>query len=377
MLLLLHDEFDQHQRGIYLVLLEGDPVAFHQDALLANEGKRPRPKSETSKARAKYLVNSHDQLLESTLQTGSYNKLYSFKHIVNGFAVHISHSQVGKLKNAPGVKLVEKDSRVKLMTSHTPEFLGLPDVWTQIGGDRNAGEGIVIGFVDSGINPMHPSFAYDPTNPFTSNISHFSGTCERGPLFPDTACNGKIVSARFFAAGAQAAATLNASVDILSAFDAVGHGSHVASTAAGNYGVPVVVDGFFYGRASGMAPRARIAVYKAIYPTIGTLTDVLAAIDQAVLDGVDILTLAIGPDSPPEDTLTFLGMFEIFMLAAHKAGVFVVQAVGNQGPGPYTVASYSPWAVGVAACGTDRSYPGTLVLGDGQRVGGVGLSGNI
>lgn len=92
---------------------------------------------------------------------------------------------------------------------------------------------------------------------------------------------------------------------------------------------------------------------------------------------MDILTLAIGPDSPPEDTLTFLGMFEIFMLAAHKAGVFVVQAVGNQGPGPYTVASYSPWAVGVAACGTDRSYLGTLVLGDGQRVGGVGLSGNI
>ncbi|KAL0305987.1 UNVERIFIED_CONTAM: Subtilisin-like protease SBT2.4, partial [Sesamum radiatum] len=124
-----------------------------------------------------------------------------------------------------------------------------------------------------------------------------------------------------------------------------------------NSGVPVVVNGFFYGRASGMAPRARIAMYKAIYPTVGSLADVLAAIDQAVLDGVDILTLSIGPDEPPEDTVTFLSAFEIFMLSAHKAGVFVAQAVGNQGPGPYTVVSYSPWTVGVAPVAQTELIP--------------------
>lgn len=74
--------------------------------------------------------------------------------------------------------------------------------------------------------------------------------------------------------------------------------------------------------------------------------------------------------------MTFLGAFDIFMLSAHKAGVVVVQAVGNQGPGPYSVVSYSPWAIGVAAGSTDRSYPGTLILGDGQKISGVGLSGN-
>ncbi|KAK4485050.1 hypothetical protein RD792_007658, partial [Penstemon davidsonii] len=343
-----------------------EPVAFYQGAATDKEGKR---------AHANHLVESHDRFLESNLDADSYNKLCSFNHIVNGFAVHTTHSQVEKFKNADGVRMVEKDRGVKLMTTYTPDFLGLKSAWTQKGGDRNAGEGIVIGFVDSGINPVHPSFAYDPMSPFTSNSTRFSGNCEGGPLFPDTSCNGKIISARFFAAGARAAATLNASVDVQSPFDVVGHGSHVASTAAGNFGVPVVVDGFFYGRASGMAPRARIAVYKAVYPTVGTLTDVLAAIDQAVLDGVDILTLSIGPDEPPEDSLTFLGMFEIFMLSARKAGVFVVQAVGNQGPGPYSVVSYSPWAFGVAACGTDRTYPGTLVLGNGQKIGGVGLSG--
>ncbi|KAI3456511.1 hypothetical protein Pfo_013174 [Paulownia fortunei] len=365
------------ERDIYVVLLEGEPVAFHQGAVPDKEGKIPFPSSSipTLMVHAKRLVDSHDQFLNSTLDAGNYNKLYSFKNIVNGFAVHTTHSQVEKFKGAPGVKLVEKDRGAKLMTTYTPEFLGLPAVWTQQGGYGNAGEGIVIGFVDSGINPVHPSFAYDPLNPLTSNTTRFSGSCEGGPLFPETSCNGKIISARFFAAGARAAATLNPSVDIQSPYDAVGHGSHVASTAAGNCGVPVVVDGFFYGRASGMAPRARIAVYKAIYPTVGTLTDVLAAIDQAVLDGVDILTLSIGPDAPPEDTVTFLGAFEIFLLSAHKAGIFVVQAVGNQGPGPYTVVSYSPWAVGVAACGTDRTYPGTLVLGNGQKIGGIGLSG--
>lgn len=90
---------------------------------------------------------------------------------------------------------------------------------------------------------------------------------------------------------------------------------------------------------------------------------------------MDILTLSVGPDEPPEDTLNFLNMFDIFMLFARRAGVFVVQAAGNHGPDPSSVLSYSPWAIGVAASGTDRTYPSSLLLGNGQKVGGVGLSG--
>lgn len=96
---------------------------------------------------------------------------------------------------------------------------------------------------------------------------------------------------------------------------------------------------------------------------------------QAALDRVDILTLSVGPDEPPEDTITFLNMFDVALLFARRAGILVVQAAGNKGPGPSTVVSYSPWAVGVAASGTDRSYPGCLLLGNGQKVRGVGLSG--
>ncbi|KAH7569437.1 hypothetical protein JRO89_XS06G0162300 [Xanthoceras sorbifolium] len=372
-------------RDLYLVLMEGDPVAFHgsSPSSFVDRRRSSHLNSDVLKAHAKKLVDSHDQIIESTLETGSYNKLYSFKHIVNGFAVHTTPSQAAKLRNTPQVKLVERDRGAKLMTTYSPQFLGLPQgVWTQLlegeGGDHKcaSGEGIVIGFVDTGINPLHPSFVNDPLNPFKPNSTpHFSGACETGPQFPVSSCNGKIISARFFSAGAQAVATLNSSVDFLSPFDAVGHGSHVASTAAGNAGVPVVVNGFLYGRASGMAPRARIAVYKAVYPTVGTLTDVIAAIDQATHDGVDILTLSVGPDETPRDTITFLSVFDVFMLFARRAGVFVVQAAGNQGPAASTVVSYSPWAVAAAACGTDRSYPSSLLLGNGQKVGGVGLSG--
>ncbi|XP_042477938.1 subtilisin-like protease SBT2.4 isoform X2 [Macadamia integrifolia] len=362
------------QPTIYLVLMEGEPILFHHGAGLL-KGERSDPNSEAYRAHAKHLEDSHDQLLQNTIEVGSYKKLYSFKHIINGFAVHTTPSQAKKLELAEGVKLVEEDRGVKLMTTYTPEFLELPmGVWSQEGGDTHAGEDLVIGVIDTGIDPMHPSFAYDPLKPYTSNPHRFSGDCQTGPRFPASSCNGKIISARYFSAGAQSI-TLNTSKDFLSPFDAAGHGSHVASIAAGNYGVSVVVNSFLYGYASGMAPRARIAVYKAVFPSIGTMADVVAAIDQAVLDQVDIISLSIGPNSPPEDKPIFLNVFDISMLFAQRAGVFVVQAAGNQGPTPSSIESYSPWVVGVAACNIDRSFPGKIVLGDGQNINGVGLSG--
>ncbi|KAG9455161.1 hypothetical protein H6P81_008065 [Aristolochia fimbriata] len=329
-----------------------------------------------SKAHAKQLEDSHDHFLASRLELGTYRKLYSFTHIANGFAVRTSPSQAEKLKLAEGVMLVEKDRGTKLMTTYTPLFLGLPGgAWTETG-EGKAGEGIVVGVIDTGIDPTHPSFAYDPSNPFRKEPPRFSGACEAGPRFPSTSCNGKLISARYFAAGAAASLPLNASVDFLSPFDAVGHGSHVASVAAGNSGTPVILNGFNYGRASGMAPRAsRIAVYKAIYPSGGTMADLVSAIDKAAEDGIDIIVLSIGPDEPPEDTLSVLNVFDIFLLYARRAGIFVVQAAGNKGPGASTVVSFSPWALGVGAATTDRTYSNVLVLGNGRRLPAIGLSG--
>ncbi|KAJ3679931.1 hypothetical protein LUZ60_016209 [Juncus effusus] len=206
---------------------------------------------------------------------------------------------------------------------------------------------MLIGVIDTGIDPTHPSFAYNPNGSRESD-PFLVGVCEPGPGFPVGSCNGKIHTARYFASGAVSVLPINASRD-LSPFDVDGHGSHVASTAAGNHGIPVVVDGFTYGFASGMAPSARLAVYKAMYPPGGTLADLISAIDQAARDRVDVLVLSIGPDHPPEDQITFMNVFELTLLFARRSGIFVAQAAGNKGPIGASLVSFSPWSTGVAA----------------------------
>lgn len=150
----------------------------------------------------------------------------------------------------------------------------------------------------------------------------------------------------------------------------------------------------------------RIAVYKALYRLFGGfVSDVVAAIDQvcnnlalydemrlplaalgyifaylffceqAVHDGVDILSLSVGPNSPPTTTkTTFLNPFDATLLGAVKAGVFVAQAAGNGGPFPKTLVSYSPWITTVAAAIDDRRYKNHLTLGNGKMLAGIGLS---
>lgn len=92
---------------------------------------------------------------------------------------------------------------------------------------------------------------------------------------------------------------------------------------------------------------------------------------------MDILSLSVGPKEPPQDTLTFLNIFDISLLFARKAGVLVVQAAGNQGPASSSVVSFSPWSVGVASSTTNRKYPSSLLLGNGSILNGVGLSGTF
>ncbi|MFQ6625114.1 hypothetical protein Gotur_004020 [Gossypium turneri] len=289
------------------------------------------------------------------------------------------------LRNTTGVRSVHEDVKIEKLTTHTPDFLGIPaHVWPRLGGVEGAGDGIVIGFIDTGINPNHPSFMTSSSSGFL-NSTKFKGKCDTGELFPSTACNGKIVGAQYFAHGAIANGEFNATRDVSSPYDADGHGrqltntiytcsSHTASIAAGNHDIRVIVDGFDYGAASGMAPGARIAVYKALYTFGGYMSDVVAAVDQAVEDGVDILSLSAGPSSVPSGDSAFLDVLELQLLFATKAGVLVVQAAGNGGPSSSSVISFSPWITSVAASITDRKYNTTIVLGNGQSFTGTGLS---
>ncbi|CAM8898379.1 unnamed protein product [Rhodiola kirilowii] len=327
-------------------------------------------------AYSRHLEKKHDMLLGMLFDRGTYTKLYSYRHLINGFAVHLSSEQAEVLRRASGVISLERDWKVRKLTTHTPQFLGLPTgVWPTGGGFDRAGEDIVIGFVDSGIYPHHPSFANDPRDPY-GPVPKYRGKCEVDPDTKISFCNGKIIGAQHFAEAAKAAGAFNPTVDYASPLDGDGHGSHTAAIAAGNNGVPVVMCEHEFGRASGMAPRARIAVYKALYRLFGGfVADVMAAIDQAVHDGVDILNLSVGPNSPPSNTkITFLNPFDATLLAAVKAGVFVAQAAGNGGPFPKTLVSYSPWIASVAAACDDRRYKNHLTLGNGKVLAGLGLS---
>ncbi|KAI4344453.1 hypothetical protein L6164_011679 [Bauhinia variegata] len=367
---------------IYIATVEGEPIISYTggiegfEATAVESEEKIDSTSELVTSYARHLENKHDMLLGMLFERGTYKKLYSFRHLINGFAVHISPDQAEILRRAPGVKSVERDWKVRRLTTHTPQFLGLPTgVWPTGGGFDRAGEDIVIGFVDSGIYPHHPSFAIHNTDPYEP-VSTYRGKCEIDPDTKRDFCNGKIIGAQHFAQAAIAAGAFNPSIDFASPLDGDGHGSHTAAIAAGNNGIPVRMYGHEFGKASGMAPRARIAVYKALYRLFGGfVSDVVAAIDQAVHDGVDILSLSVGPNSPPATTkTTYLNPFDATLLGAVKAGVFVAQAAGNGGPFPKTLVSYSPWIVSVAAAIDDRRYKNHLVLGNGKFLPGIDLS---
>lgn len=367
---------------VYIVTMEGEPVVSYSggvEGFSATSMDLAEDMDITSESVTSYslhLQNKHDALLDSLFEVGTYKKLYSYHHLINGFSVHMSPEQAEVLSRAPGVKYMEKDMKVKKLTTHTPQFLGLPTgVWPTGGGFDRAGEDIVIGFVDSGIFPKHPSFSTHNSEPY-GPLPRYRGRCEIDPDTKRDFCNGKIIGAQHFAKAAIAAGAFNPTIDFASPMDGDGHGTHTASIAAGNNGIPVRLHGHEFGRASGMAPRARVAVYKVLYRLFGGyVSDVVAAIDQAVRDGVDILNLSVGPNSPPSTTkTTFLNPFDAALLSAVKAGVFVAQAGGNGGPFPKTLVSFSPWITTVAAAVDDRRYKNHITLGNGKMLSGLGLS---
>jgi len=365
--------------GRYIVQLTGAPVARYEGGVAGIPATKPQSgqRLDASSDRVQRYSSYLDQRQASVLaRVPKAKPLYTYRSAFNGFAAELTGEQAATLAKTPGVLSVTKDEARTPDTSRTPKYLGLTGrngAWSQVGGRRDAGKGVVVGVLDTGIWPESRSFAPLPGNP--APPADWAGECESGEAFGPADCNSKLIGARYFAEGFLAADNL-VEEEYLSPRDGDGHGSHTASTAAGNHGVKAVVEGTNFGRISGMAPAAFVAAYKVCWTgeeISGCFTsDIVAAIDTAVEDGVDVLNYSIS-GSPD----TSLDPVAIGFLNAAASGVFVAASAGNSGPTASTVNHNSPWITTVAAGTHDRAGLGTVHLGDGRTFEGASVPGGV
>jgi subtilisin family serine protease len=339
-------------------------------------------------------IQSHVQVLEKE-QAGviakagnNIQQIYSYRYTLNGFAARMSPAQADKIENMEEVLHVWEDEVRPLASNYSASFLGLFEAEKGLRGAPGLdGDGVVIGVIDSGIAPEHPALqdkreANRPracTSTWGENSllgkwlcrrykkmedvqifdspENWSGICETGPQFTAENCNNKMIGARFFVDGATATGPIDGG-EIYSPRDVDGHGTHTATTAAGNR-VKASIFGTFLGNVEGIAPKARIAAYKACWLRPGdtrsscNTSDLANAIDMAVADGVHIISYSVG-----NSMFTVIGPDDVALLAAAKAGVLTAVAAGNEGPIFQTIGSPAgnPAVITVAASTRDGQH---------------------
>jgi subtilisin family serine protease len=369
--------------GRYIVTFADEPAATYDGNVPGyartrpDTGKKLNPtRPEVIRYRAR-LAKLHDDALTAV----GASKLYDYSVTTNGVLASLTASQATKLARRAGVLGLEKDALRHPDTTYSPEFLGLSapgGLWSQLGGQKDAGKGVIVGVIDTGIWPESPSFAGGELKrdkagqpvAATGLRGKWFGDCVQGELFDSQDCNDKLIGARYYVAGF---GKQNIAKDeYLSPRDGEGHGSHTASTAAGNVVPGVTIDGHPMGTASGMAPGARVAAYKICWTAKPGASggcfngDSVAAIDDAVADGVDVINYSVGGTSESSP----LDVVEQAYRRAANVGVFVANSAGNSGPGASTLDHPSPWLTTVAAS-TFRLAENVVELGDGQRFVGA------
>ena len=377
--------------NLYIVRMAEDPAVAYRGGIPGLQGTRPNrgqkidPDNPQVAQYAGYLDSRHDQAVAAA---GGGRKVYDYRYSFNGFAAELSEEQAARLAAAPGVLSVAPNEVVNVDTASTPAFLGLdaPDgLWEQLGGADKAGEDVIIGIVDSGVWPESLSFSdRTGTNGNASKAGKLSyhqipgwhGKCVPGEAFNASHCNQKLIGARYYNEGWGGDEGIDGLLpfEFNSPRDFNGHGSHTASTAGGNAKVPTTGAAAVFGTVTGIAPRARIAAYKACWSVPGTAgscqgVDLLAAIDQAVADGVDVINYSISGTST-----NFRDAVEIAFLFAADAGVFVAASAGNSGPTTSTVAHPGPWLTTVAAGTHNRDGRGSVTLGNGVTYFGASVA---
>ncbi|KQJ87525.1 subtilisin-like protease SBT1.2 [Brachypodium distachyon] len=287
----------------------------------------------------------HESFLPSSLTgSGEPRLVHSYTEVFSGFAVRLTNSELSLVSKKPGFVRAFPDRIFQPMTTHTPKFLGLNKdmgFWRGVG----YGKGTIIGVLDAGIYAAHPSF--DDTG-IPPPPAKWKGSCQGS----GARCNNKLIGAKFFAGNDSG--------------DDIGHGTHIASTAAGNFVSGVSARGLGMGTAAGIAAGAHVAMYK-VCTIVGCATSaLLAGLDAAIKDGVDVISLSLAPFKSlrfDEDPIS-IGAF-----SAVSKGIVVVGAAGNNGPKGF-LANDAPWILTVGAGSVDRSFRVLMQLGNGYQING-------
>ncbi|CAN7121975.1 unnamed protein product [Brassica rapa subsp. narinosa] len=268
----------------------------------------------------------------------------SYKRSFNGFAARLTQSERERIANKEGVVSVFPNKNLQLQTTTSWDFMGLKKGKAT---NRNLAveSNTIIGVIDAGITPESESFS---DKGFGPPPQKWKGVCSGGKNFT---CNNKLIGARDYTSEGSR--------------DTVGHGTHTASTIAGN----AIQDASFYGLGNGTmrggVPASRIVSYK-VCTWLGCSSDsILAAFDDAIADGVDIISISVnmGYPSPFEEDPVAIGSFH-----AIAKGILTVNSAGNNGPEPKTLESVAPWILTVAASNTNRAFLTKVVLGNGKTL---------
>ncbi|KAK2631904.1 hypothetical protein EUGRSUZ_L02292 [Eucalyptus grandis] len=305
-------------------------------------------------------VEDLDSLYRSFLPTtaASSNQeqrmVHSYQHAISGFAAKLTAEEAKAVQEKDGVLQVHPEEVLSLHTTRTPDFLGLHQgvgLWK----DSNFGKGMIIGLLDSGVFPDHPSFNDEGVPPPPAK---WKGRCD----FNGTSCNNKLIGARSFIN------PINAT-QAVPPYDDTGHGTHTSSIAAGAFVRDASALGNAKGTAVGMAPLAHLAMYKVCVDDACPASSILAGFDAAIEDGVDVLSVSLGGNPKP----FFNDWIAQGAFAATQKGIFVSCSAGNLGPYNTTLSNEAPWILTVGASSIDRSIEATARLGNGLEFDGETL----
>ncbi|KAG6756004.1 hypothetical protein POTOM_039418 [Populus tomentosa] len=356
-------------------------------------------------------TESHYDLLGSCLKSKEKAKeaiFYSYTSHINGFAATLEDDEVDQLSSTktwqpddifipsasfhgltntrifdcllffpvvvdhPEVVSVFPNEVNQLHTTRSWEFLGLErnghipadSIWLK----ARFGEDVIIGNLDTGVWPESESFDDEGMGPIPTR---WKGYCETND---GVKCNRKLIGARYFNKGYEAALGRPLDSSNNTARDTNGHGTHTLSTAGGRFVSGANFLGSANGTAKGGSPNARVASYKVCWTGCYD-ADILAAFDAAIQDGVDILSISVGRALaiPYFSDGVAIGSFQAVM-----NGILVVCSAGNSGqfPGSGTASNVAPWVLTVAASTTDREFPSNVVLGNNKEFKGTSFNTN-